>query len=74
MRTKKEKHEKGNTYDMVERNQQRNKTKRRKQNKTKLKLQMFGKTDADTYRNIDALRNDINHKSMQTIQNHHNKR
>ena len=36
MRTKKEKHEKGNTYDMVERNQQRNKTKRRKQNKTKV--------------------------------------
>lgn len=72
MRTKKEKHEKGNTYDMVE--ETNNGTKQNDENKTKLKLQMFEKTDADTYRNIDALRNDINHKSMQTIQNHHNKR
>ena len=51
-----------------------NGTKQNDENKTKLKLQMFEKNDADTYRNIDALRNDINHKSMQTIQNHHNKR
>lgn len=35
---------------------------------------MFENTDAGTHRNIDARRSDINHKSIQTNQNHHNKK
>lgn len=63
----KQKRKIGNTRSTTEQNEtNRSKTK-------KLKLQMFENTDAGTHRNIDARRSDINHKSIQTNQNHHNK-